>query len=110
MASDRTVDFGSFSIASKVDKDFALNVSTSMSLSLPEHFADHLTAEYLRDQVRAGTLWLTRASSCRLTLTIHFEHPAGVSVHGEAQRRQLAIEAFQSLPVSWPFVVGYLHV
>ncbi|KAI7779687.1 hypothetical protein LA080_000455 [Diaporthe eres] len=76
MASDRTVDFGSFSIASKVDKDFALNVSTSMSLSLPEHFADHLTAEDLRDQ-----------------------HPAGVSVHGEAQRRQLAIEAFQSLPI-----------
>lgn len=99
MAPDRTVDLGSFSIASNVDKDFALNVSTSMSLSLPEHLADDLTAKELRDLVKAGALWLTRASACRLTLAIHFEHPADMSVHGDAHRRQLAIEAFQSLPV-----------
>lgn len=99
MAPDKTVDIGSFSIASTVDKDFALEVSTSMSLSLPEHLADHLTAKDLRDQVKAGALWLTRASSCRLTLAIHFEYPTDVSVHGDAQRRQIATEAFQSLPV-----------
>lgn len=99
MAPDKTVDIGSFSIASKVDTDFALTVSSSMSLSLPEHFADHPTAVDLRDQVKAGALWLTRAGSCRLILEIHFEHPAGMSVHGDAQRRQIAIEAFQSFPV-----------
>lgn len=99
MAPHKTVDVGSFSIASKVDKDFALEVSTSMSLSLPDHLADNITAEDLRDQVKAGALWLTRASSCRLTLAIHFEHPTDMSVHGDVQRRQIAIEAFQSLPV-----------
>lgn len=99
MTPDKTVDIGSFSIASKLDKEFALNVSTSMSLSLPEHLAENLTANDLRDQVKSGALWLARASSCRLTLAIHFEHPTGMSVHGNAQRRQIAIEAFQSLPV-----------
>lgn len=99
MAPDKTVDIGSFSIASKVDKDFALTVSTSMSLSLPEHLADNLTAKDLRDQVKSGALWLTRASSCRVTLAIHFEYPTEMPVHGDTQRRQLAMEAFQSFPV-----------
>lgn len=99
MAPEKTVDTGSFSIASRVDKDFALTVSTSMTLSLPDHLADNLTADELRDQVQAGALWLTRASSCRLTLAIHFERPAEMSVQGDAQRTQLAIETFQTFPV-----------
>lgn len=99
MAPDKTVDIGSFSIASKLDKEFVLNVSTSMSLSLPEHLSENLTAIDLRNKVKAGDLWLTRASSCRLILAIHFEHPTETSVHGDAQIRQIAIDAFQSLPV-----------
>ena len=99
MAPEKTVDIGSFSIASRLDKEFALTVSTSMSISLPDHFADQLTGVDLRDQVQAGALWLTRASSCRLTLVTHFDYPAEMSAQEDAQRRQLAIEAFQSLPV-----------
>lgn len=99
MAPEKTVDIGSFSITSKFDKNFALTVSNSMTLSLPDHFADHLPVNELRDQVRAGALWLTRARSCRLTLAIHFEQPPEMTVQEVAQRRQLVIEAFQSLPV-----------
>lgn len=109
MAPEKSVDIGTFSIASKVDKNLALTVSTSMTLSLPDHFVDHLTANELRDQVQAGALWLTRASSCRLTLDIQFERPAEMSVQGDAHR-QLAIDGFQSLSVCQPLPAGFLHL
>lgn len=99
MASDRTVDIGSFSIASNIDMNFALTVSTSISLRIPDHLADHLNAVDLRAHVQAGALWITRASSCRLTLAVHFEDSAEWPVHGDQERRQIAIEAFQSFPV-----------
>ncbi|KAG8160575.1 hypothetical protein KVR01_010111 [Diaporthe batatas] len=99
MAPEKTIDVGRFGIASKADKDFVLTVSTSVTLSLPDHFPDHLTANALRDQVQAGALWLTRARSCRLTLAVHFEPPTEVSVEQGAQWRQLIIEKFQSLQV-----------
>ncbi|KAJ0125167.1 hypothetical protein J7T55_006511 [Diaporthe amygdali] len=113
MASDKIVDVGSFSIASNIDMNFALTVSTSMSLALPEHFPENLTATDLRDKVQAGALWITRAGSCRLTLAVHFEDPADMFVHGHAQRKQIAIEAFQSFQQSGLFVprdvpCGYL--
>lgn len=99
MAPEKTIDVGRFGIASKADMNFSLTVSTSMTLSLPDHFPDHLTANELRDQVQAGALWLTRARSCRLTLAIHFEPPTEVSVQEDARWRQLIVEKFQSLQV-----------
>lgn len=99
MAPEKTVDVGRFSIASNADKHFALTVSTSMTLSLPDHFPEHLTANELRDQVQAGALWLTRASSCRLTLAIQFEPPGEVPVGEDTQWRQLIIQKFRSLQV-----------
>lgn len=102
MAPEKTVDVGTFSIASKADKNFVLTVSTSMTLSLPDHFPDHLTANELRDQVRAGALWLTRARSCRIILAILFEPPTEVSVEEDAQWKQLIIEKFRALQVRHP--------
>lgn len=102
MAQDVTVDLGSFTISSHTDKDFCLTVSTAMSLSLPGSLSTNPTAVEILDQVKAGLLWITRAGSCRIKLSICFEELADDShssdLHDRA--REMVMEAFQAFPVS----------
>ncbi|ROV97703.1 hypothetical protein VMCG_07364 [Cytospora schulzeri] len=100
MAQDVTVDLGSFTICSHTDEDFCLTVSTTVSLSLPDSFASSPTAIELRDQVKAGSLWVTRAGSCRFDLSIYFEELGDDLRYTDMQdrRRETVMEAFQAFP------------
>lgn len=98
MAEDVTVDLDSFSISSYLDKNFVLTVSTSMLISVPGHDPHNPTAAELRDRVQAGSLWITRAGSCRIDLSIAFR---GSLEGGLRERLQhMIIEAFEDFPVS----------
>lgn len=73
MARDMTFDLGTFSIASYIDKHFVLTVTTSVSVSLSDDYPGVLTAAELCNQVKAGSLWITRAGSCNVKLSIVFD-------------------------------------
>lgn len=102
MAQDVTVDFGSFTISRQTDKSLCLTVSTVISLSLPDNLPTVPTAVELWDQVKTGSLWLTRAGSCRFELSTNFEELDTTTLCADFQvkQRRTAIQAFQTFPVS----------
>lgn len=98
MVQDVTVDLGSFSISSYLDKNFVLAVSTSALLSMPAQYPNIHTAADLRDQVQAGSLWIARAGSCHIELSIAFGDSLKDGSREHLQR--MFVEAFEHFPVS----------
>lgn len=98
MAQDVIVDLGSFSISSHLDTNFVLTLSTSVLLSYPERCPEPPTAAELRDQVKAGLLWITRAGSCQVELNIGLGDSLEPGSLEQLQR--MIVEAFEDFPVS----------
>lgn len=96
MARDVTIDLGNFNLASYLDENFVLAVSTSITLCLPEQYSGIPTASELFDQVKLGKLWTTRAGSCHLKLGVGFEAYTGF----EGDMENMVIRAFETFPVS----------
>lgn len=97
MARCTTISLGHFSISSYLDKNFVLAVETSVTLSLPDgHHA--MSAADLRGEVRAGSLWVTRAGSCRFELSVGFEGLDEDGLREDLEHR--VIRAFESLEAS----------
>lgn len=101
MAQDVTFDLGSFSLSSYLDENFVLTVSTSILMSVPVQHPGICTATNLRDQVQAGLLWVTRAGSCLIELSIDFEDSLESDTRKSLQC--MVVEAFEIFPVSYPF-------
>lgn len=97
MAQDVTLDLGTFEISNDVDRKLVLAVATSMSLSLPAGHAGDPTAAQLREQVRAGSLWIARAGSCNFELGINFHSLLDDGLREGLER--MVIGAFESFPV-----------
>lgn len=97
MAQDVILDLGTYEISNDVDQKLVLAVTTSMSLSLPAGHADDPTAAELHEQVRAGSLWFTRAGSCNFELGISFHALLGDGVREDLER--MVISAFERFPV-----------
>lgn len=98
MAQEVDVDFSSFSISSYLDKNFVLDVSTSALLSVPVQCSSISTAADLRDQVQNGSLWIARAGSCHIELSIGFGGSLNDGPQEDIQR--MCVEAFENFPVS----------
>lgn len=97
MARDVTIDLGLFSISNYLDKNFALTVTASLSLSLWEDRPDTPTATELCDQVKAGSLWITRAGSCNVEFSVLFDDFLDVDVLESLEHT--VIRAFEGFPV-----------
>lgn len=97
MARDVSVDLGTFSISSSLNRKFVLTVRTSILISLPDTHSRPPTAFELRDQVKAGSLWITRAGSCIFELSIRFEDPLNDNLREDLEH--MIIGAFEALPV-----------
>lgn len=97
MPHDVTLNLGTYTISSNLDKKFVLAVAASISLSLPEEYPDVQTAAELCEKVRAGSLWITRAGSCNFELGVDFN-----SLPSDDHRDRLenmVIGAFETFPV-----------
>lgn len=97
MPHDVTVDLGNYTILSNLDKNLVLTITASMSLSLAEEHLEFSTAAELREKVKAGSLWITRAGSCNFELRADFNDlPShGLSEHLE----HMVVDAFETFPV-----------
>lgn len=106
MVHNVTVNLGSFTISNNTDEKYRLSVSTDMSFSYPDNLPVISTAVELWNQVKDGSIWITRAGSCRFKLNIYFEETAGDVLHANlhAQRREAVEVAFQTFPVSQPVI------
>lgn len=98
MVRDVSVDLETFTLSSSLDKSFVLAVRTSILLSLPDDHSGAPTASELRDQVKTGSLWITRAGSCTFALSIHFEDPLTDNVREDLEHT--IVGAFEAFPVS----------
>lgn len=96
MDREAKIDLGSCTIASYLDEGFALAVSTSVTLHLPEQYSAVPTAVELRDHVRQGKIWTARASSCHLELSLRFE----ACVDSREDMKDTLLAAFEACPVS----------
>lgn len=95
-----TVDLGNFTIRSYLDMHFLLTVSSAMLLVLPEDYPHPQvpTAAELRDQVRAGSIWITGAGSCHFELNIGLGDSLNPNLQDQLQH--MILEAFEAFPVS----------
>lgn len=97
MAQDVTLDLGTYEISNDMDQKLVLAVTTSMSLSLPAGHAGDLTAAQIREQVKAGSLWIARAGSCNFELGIDFHGLFDDGLRENLER--MVIGAFENFPV-----------
>lgn len=92
------IDLGGCNVVSYLDERFVLAVSSSVTLSLPEQYSAVQTAPELRDYVKRGKLWVTRASSCQLDLSLRFDTCDGSR---EGMKANL-LDIFEACPVRQP--------
>lgn len=98
MARDESIDLDTFKASSYLDPNFVLTVQPCALVSLPDALHGHLSAEELRDRVKSGSVWVTRAASCYFELKADFEGFPSGAVHEDLVH--VVIKAFESLPVS----------
>lgn len=98
MPQDIALELGSFSISANVDKNFVMTITSCASLSLPDDYIGPSTGYQLRDEVKAGELWVTRAGSCHFNLAVSFEGLCSFALQEDGRNR--VITAFESSPVS----------
>lgn len=104
MAQEVNIDVASFSISSYLDQNFVLVVSTSALISVPVQYSDMSTASNLHEQVKNGSLWVARAGSCHIELSIGF----GGSLKDGSRQYMLrtCVEAFENCSVGWISICG----